>query len=427
MPSISLAFGAAVAAAAVLVLTGCGGHLMPTPNIYAGAGYELYRDLDPALRTGDVDILYVTDRAQIEPKDGRLRYGHGRSRSMVFGSCVVEIGRDVSWATLLRESTSAKRSENLTLRVESITELERFPQTPLPLIEQNGQLVQNPQVVAQVDDAAMRFREEIRRRLAHTPDKQVLVYVHGFHNSFDYAASVMAEFWHFGGRTGVPILYSWPAGAPGLLRGYTHDGESGTFTIPHLKHLLRLVASIPEVDRLHLVAHSRGTDVLTSALRELLIEELAAHRDPRQTLRIDNLVLASPDIDLDVFFQRFFGEQFFRVARHLTVYVSPKDKAIGLSQWLNSDRRVGELQPGDFTEDEAMLLEHIDTYDIVDVTVPTGALGHSYYHSNPAVSSDLILLLRYGARAGSEQRPLKRSIARYWLLDDESYPFAKAR
>ena len=50
-------------------------------------------------------------------------------------------------------------------------------------------------------------------------------------------------------------------------------------------------------------------------------------------------------------------------------------------------------------------------------------------HSNPAVGSDLIpiLPLRYGARAGSEQRPLAHSIATYWMLDSEAYPFEKRR
>jgi esterase/lipase superfamily enzyme len=420
-------FPAAAAAAAMLALAACQTQLMPTPNIYAGGGYELYGDLDPALQTSRADIMYATDRTPIERKGGSLHYGYGRSRSMAFGSCVVEIGRDVSWETLLHESTSRKRSEGLPLKVGAIRELGRFPQTPVPLIVQDGHRVEDPQVAAQTRDVEKAFREEVRRRLARTPAKDVYMYVHGFHNTFDYAAGVMAEFWHFGGRIGVPLLYSWPAGAPGMLRGYTHDSESGKFTISHLKHLLRLVASIPEVERIHVIAHSRGTGILSNALHELLIEDVSAGRDPRQTLRIANVVLASPDIDIDVFFQRVFGDGFYRVTEHLTVYVSPKDKAIGLSQWLNSDRRMGEIQPEDFIEDEVALLDHIHTYDIVDAKVRAGFLGHSYYHSSPAVSSDLILLLRYGAKAGSDQRPLKNAMSRYWLLDSETYPSAKER
>ncbi len=34
-----------------------------------------------------------------------------------------------------------------------------------------------------------------------------------------------------------------------------------------------------------------------------------------------------------------------------------------------------------------------------------------------------MLTLRYGAEAGSPQRPLKEAAPNYWVLDDEAYPF----
>ncbi len=401
---------------------------MPTPNIYASGEYQLYGDLDPSLRTSQADILYVTDRAPVLKKGRLSGYGYDRSRSVAFGSCVVEIGHDVSWETLVRESTQRKRTESLPLRVGSITEMGRFPQTPWPLVEQGARLVDDPAVVAQDEQVAGQFRGEVFRRLAITPNKDVFIYVHGFHNSFDYTACVLAEFWHFGGRIGVPIVYSWPAGSPGLLRGYNHDRESGEFTVHHLQQLVRNVASIPEVQRIHVIAHSRGTDVAASALRELLIEERGAGRDPHQTLRIANVILASPDLDLDVFFQRFVAVRFYHVAKHITVYCSQKDKAIGLSQWLfSSQRRLGDVRPKDFTDDEEQLLAEMRAYDFIDARVKAEFLGHSYYHSSPAVSSDLILLLRYGAKAGSEQRPLESAIPCYWELASESYPLVKER
>jgi esterase/lipase superfamily enzyme len=411
-----------------LALGGCQEQLMPTPNIYAGDEYQLYGDLDPSLRTNQADILYVTDRAPIQKKGRLAGYGYGRSRSVAFGACVVEIGQDVSWETLVRESTQRKRKKSLPLRVRSISEMGRFPQTPWPLVEQGARLVDDPAVVDQDEQVAGQFRQEVRRRLALTPNQDVFIYVHGFHNSFDYAASVLAEFWHFGGRIGVPIVYSWPAGSPGLLRGYNHDRESGEFTIHHLMQFLRLVVSIPEVERIHVIAHSRGTGVTADALRELVNEDRAAGKDPRQSLRIGNVVLASPDLDFDVFFQRFVADRFYQAAQHITIYCSQKDKAIGLAQWLfASQRRMGDVRPKDFSDDEEQLLNEMRTYDIVDARVKTGSMGHSYYHSSPAVSSDLILLLRYGARAGSEQRPLEPAIPCYWELASESYPFVKPR
>jgi esterase/lipase superfamily enzyme len=411
----------------VLALAGCQTHLMPTPNIYASGKYQLYGELDPSLRTNQVDLLYVTDRAPIEKKDRVTGYGYRRSRSLAFGSAVVEIGHGVSWDALVQDSTSRERKESLPLKVGSITELGRFPHTPWPLVERRARLVDDPAVAARHEEVAARFGQEVRRRLALTPYKGVFIYVHGFNTTFDYAAAVVAEFWHFGGRLGVPILYSWPAGSPGLLRAYTHDRESSQFTIHHLKQFIRAVASISEVQRIHVIAHSRGTGVAANALHELLIEDRAAGRDLRQSLRIGEVILASPDLDLGIFFQRFVASRFYQVAEHITVYCSQKDKALGLAESLfNSRPRLGEVRPKNFSEDEKQLLSEMHAYDIVDARVKTGFLGHGYYHSNPAASSDLILLLRYRAVAGSEQRPLTPAIPGYWELASESYPFPDA-
>jgi hypothetical protein len=51
-----------------------------------------------------------------------------------------------------------------------------------------------------------------------------------------------------------------------------------------------------------------------------------------------------------------------------------------------------------------------------------GVLGHSYYHTNPAVSSDLVLLMRYQLLPGTDHgRPLDLSDFGLWLIGDD-YP-----
>jgi esterase/lipase superfamily enzyme len=396
--------------------------LMPTPNIYATGQYELFPDLAPELQTSTVDLLYVTDRAPA-PEGGVLKYGYDRSASLAFGSCRVEIGQGLDWATLAAESTKRERDLALPLTVRSITEIGRLGDTPPPLVQRGDDWVDDPVDAAQRQALVDRFREEVRSRLAHTPLKDAFVYVHGYQNSFNYAAGVVTEFWHFGGRQGVPILYSWPAGSPGLLKGYSHDRESGEATIFHFKQFIRALAQEPEVRRIHIIAHSRGTDVAASALRELLIEERGAGGSAREKYRIGQVLLASPDVDIDVVAQRFEAERFFRVAEHVTVYVSARDRAIGMAEWLHrSDRRLGQLRPEDLSTEQVTRFEQLGHTDFIDARVETGLLGHSYFHSSPAVSSDLILLMRYGAAAGSSRRPLREVAPHYWVLDSESYP-----
>ena len=143
----------------------------------------------------------------------------------------------------------------------------------------------------------------------------------------------------------------------------------------------------------------------------------------KSTSKIGHVVLASPDLDLDVVSQRFEAEQFFEVAEHLTIYVSAHDRAIGVAAWLHrSRRRLGQLRPEELSPEQRARLAQVGAADIIDARVATGVLGHSYFHSSPAVSSDLLLLLRYDAAAGSPQRPLKEVAPSYWALENERYP-----
>ena len=63
-------------------------------------------------------------------------------------------------------------------------------------------------MVAEREAAVEAFRRLLVKQLDLTPRKEVFIFVHGFHNTFDDAAFAMAELWHFLGRIGVPIVYS---------------------------------------------------------------------------------------------------------------------------------------------------------------------------------------------------------------------------
>jgi esterase/lipase superfamily enzyme len=286
----------------------------------------------------------------------------------------------------------------------------------------DGKFVDDPAVLAEARDAAGRLRGELQRRLDLTPRKEAFVFVHGFHNTFEYAAFTLAEMWHFLGREGVPILYTWPAGHPGMLRGYNYDRESGQFTIYHLKQVLRILAASPDLEKIHIIAHSRGTDVASTAVRELLIEARAGGKDPREALKIGNLILAAPDLDFEVSLQRFAAERFFRSADRTTIYVSKGDKAIGMSGWLfGSVRRMGQLGYEDLPEDERQILRQVGQIQFIDARVK-GGWGHDYFHSSPAVSSDVILLLRYDRDPGAANgRPLTRPEGGFWTIT-KGYP-----
>ena len=402
-------------------LAGCqGARLMPTPNMYVQSPSNPFAEVTPSLRTNTVDVLYATDRLPLPPEDGTLAYGYDRSPSLAFGSCVVGIGQDVSWDTLVTESRQRERSQPLPLQIRSITEQTRFPATPLPLVASNGQLTIDPTVQAAQEQAAEQVRQAIRQRLSLTSRKAVYVYIHGFNNTFEDGVFVIAQLWHFLGRQGVPMLYTWPAGAGSSLRGYTRDRESGEFTVYHLKQFLRVLASTAEVEQVHIIAHSRGTDVLTSALRELVIETRAAGQEPRTVFKLRNLVLAAADLDMEVFMQRLATERVGLAIDWTTIYVSEGDRAIGFSGRLFiSARRVGQVRPKDLTDEQRLRLERLAKVSFIDARVSAGFLGHSYFYNHPAVSADLILLLRHSFAAGSPERPLRKRGENFWQITND--------
>ncbi len=406
--------GRAWALIAVLSLPGCGRQLMPTPNLYVGAETDPFAGVAPALQTSDVEVLYATDRVPGR-KHGSLRYGHERSPSRAFGDCVIRIGRGVSWEELVHNSRVSRRDVALPLSIASITELGRFPDAP-PLV---------PEARDHARRVEAAFLEELGRRLALTPRKEAFVFVHGYHDSFEMAAFVAAELWHFLGREGVPILYTWPAGHGGVIQGYDYDQDSGFFSVHHLKGFLELLASCPDLEAVSIIAHSRGTVVATDALRELFIAARAAGRESRKAYRLNNVVLAAADIDLMVATQRLFAEHIGTDPARTTVYVSEHDRALGVSSWLFADRRLGQLEYKDLTEYERSILTASPRLDIVDARVPTKGWGHSYFHTSPAVSSDLILVLRENRDPGAAHgRPLTDVGPNFWDLG-KGYPNEK--
>ena len=411
---------------AAALLSGCKSiELMPTPNLYTEAKDDPFADVPRTLRTTDADILYVTDRKPVQTKDGKLEYSYERSRSLAFGSCLVDIGKGLSWETIAANSRVRSRAVPMPLSVRQINEQGRLPETPIPLIRTETGLVDDPNYEAQLKQAAEKFRSEVTRRLSLTDRKEAFVFIHGNFATFDDAAFMCTDLWHFLGRQGVPILYTWPAGIPtDMLQKYLHDRESGEFTVYHLKSFIRALALCKELKKIHIITHSWGTHVTISALRELFIQEWAAGGDPRKTFKIGNVVLAAPDLDLEVISQRSSAERLFRGVDSATVYISVADKDIGASKWLNVSRqRVGSALVQDLSVARKKELEAVDRLHVVSALVQPEFSSHYYFLESPSVSSDLILLLRYNRDPGAENgRPLIRTgLANYWQIF-EGYP-----
>ena len=387
--------------------------LAPTPNNFLNGAYP-QGDIPLAYQTAQAPIFYVTDRGS-QNNQGSLTYNAERSSSTAFGSSTIAFGKNQSWQSLSEASGAIKRREKLALNIVKNQEIVRFDSTPVAFRVINGKPVREPHAVASYNHKRAQFQAKIREQMRIANKNEVVVFVHGFNNSFEDSVFAAADIWHFSGRRGVPIAYSWPAGAGGIT-GYFKDRESGEFTVFHFKEFLSQLSQIPELEKIHIVAHSRGTDVTTTALRELIIASRAKGQNPKQALKIHNLVLAAPDLDFSVVRQRLIAEGFGASVGQITVYVNPSDSALGLAQAILTGERFGKLTQDQLQPAEKRIFAEVKTVNFISIEGVQGLTGHAYFRTNRNVLADISTIIRTSARPGSPSRPLINVEGNFWNM-----------
>ena len=431
------ALAANAIAAMGFVITGCATNhaLMPTPVLYSGANAKaLFTERAVEDRKPALDVLFITDRAPAEHDDGVL-YSARRSRSMAFGSALVEFGKNVNWDELVKESTSTQRSNALHLELGQVRELGRFPAIPYEVVVAPQGIRRVSSVVEAYEKAKQQLQDEVARRLALAPRKEVVLYVHGYHVSFEDAAMTMGELCHFLGRDFVCGIFTWPAGAQrGILFGYDVDRESAEYAVEDLVKVIRMIGQTPGVQRVHLIAHSRGTDAVATALAQLSAEAYMRRSSPDREFCIANVVLIAPDLDGDVAIAKIFkvfsdpdlpfGDKAEPTALvppapslKVTLYVSPDDGAIATATWLfGSVARLGRIDPAMLDPEQIRAIGGLRAVNIIQVHGRTDFFGHSYFVSNPRVSADIIAMLRYGLQPNDPGRPLEQIDGPFWRV-----------
>jgi len=413
---------------AIFLGAGCASpSLMPTPNLYGHTSDNPFADVPPVFRTNTVDVIYATDRAPDGNPSKDPKYGLRRSLSLAFGITTVRIGSDKagSWDELVTVSRSAERRSSVPMSTVGTREVGRFPPVPTREIKEDGQWVESRESVDARLAAEAQLKALVAERLALTPKKDVYVFIHGTGSDFTSPMYTMAGLWHFMGRCGVPVVYTWPSGGSGdSIGGYDYDRESSEFTIFHFKQFLLLLAACPGIEKIHIIAHSRGTDIVLSAIRELNIEIHASGFNTRRVLKLGCLVLAAADMDLEVSSQRVSAERLMQVPEQMVLYVSPTDLRLRLaSYFFGSKERLGQSHVGDKTPRRTELLKQLPDIEFIDARVAgSWRDSHFYFYGHPAVSSDLILLLRDNRGPGAENgRPLAHEPGGLWRIDQD-YP-----
>ncbi|MEN1729537.1 MAG: alpha/beta hydrolase [Pseudomonadota bacterium] len=220
-------------------------------------------------------------------------------------------------------------------------------------------------------DGPASFQSMVDRSLAALPedDRSVLIFVHGYNTDFTDALLRLTQFVHDTQFTGVPVLFSWAS--RGQVAGYLYDLNSTYVARDGLEQLAGLLDET-QAQHFDVVSHSMGNYLVLETMRQLELQGRLANSD-----RIGSIILASPDVDIDVFqaqWQRITAdrEKFF-------ILISQDDRALRLSRRLAGGvSRVGNADPDELA---AMGFNVIDLSRVEDQS----STHHSKFASAPQI------------------------------------------
>jgi esterase/lipase superfamily enzyme len=337
-----------------IALAGCGSR--PEPGLALAT---------PAAGTARVDMLVATTRKPSENE--ALRFGGERAARPSFARLAVSIPPnhktgDVLWAS------GGKPDPATAFAAVSYTNVERD-----------------------------RVRATIREKVRTSGHRHVLVFVHGYNTRFDEAAFRLAQIAHDSRAPVTPILFSWASW--GSLTGYPYDRESAAVARDALETLLTEAAQEPSVSQVSVLAHSMGGWLTLESLRQMVI------RNKEVLPKITDVMLASPDVDIDVAGSLGRTLQSARRKPKLTLFVSEDDRALSASRFLwGSKDRLGSIDPEKEPYRTRLSQVGVEVIDLTDVE-SSDSLNHGKFASSPPVVQAIGKRLAAGQKLSGQTTP----------------------
>jgi esterase/lipase superfamily enzyme len=215
------------------------------------------------------------------------------------------------------------------------------------------------------------------RRLPTVPKRQVLVFIHGFNSRFEDAVFRFAQIVHDANAPVVPILFTWPS--RGSVLAYGYDRESTAYSRNALESLLKGISRDPLVGEISILAHSMGNSLALETLRQMAI------RDGRVTPKIRNVLLAAPDVDVDLARTAIVDMGPLGNRPAFTLFVSQDDRALAVSRrvW-GSEARLGAINPDQEPYRTQLERANVTVLDLTKLQAGD-ALNHGKFAASPEV------------------------------------------
>jgi len=297
-----------------------------------------------------VDILVATTRAPVVEPPG-VMFGGSRGRGLDFADIAVSIppdgARQPGEVQVASSPPGNPEHDFVTLRADRMD----------------------------LAQARANFNSRIRR----TPGRRVLIFVHGYNTRFEEAVYRFAQIVHDARVDVAPVLFTWPSG--GNLTDYVYDRDSALYSRDALEALLQALVDDPSVDSITILAHSMGNYLTMESLRQMSI------RNRGLSPKIRDVMMAAPDIDIDVFRRQIAEIDAGPRPAYFTLFVSRDDRALRISSLLARDStRLGALDP---TQEPYRAILKQGRVQVVDLTKidSTDFTNHSKFASGEVVGA----------------------------------------
>jgi esterase/lipase superfamily enzyme len=236
-------------------------------------------------------------------------------------------------------------------------------------------------------DGDKAFLRALNAQLALRPrgSRNVFLFVHGFNTMFAEAVYRGAQLAHDSKAPGVPVLFTWAS--RGQATAYVYDLNSATAARDGLEHTLRLLMR-SNAEKVNVLAHSMGNWVTVEAFRQIKISG-----DLPPASKIGTILLAAPDIDIDVFKSEL--RRFGKPQKPFYVVLSRDDRALFLSRTIAG----GVTRVGDSSDVADLTALGATVIDLTDVkgNDPT---NHDKFVQLASVGPQLRGLLAQGINSG---------------------------
>ena len=387
----------------VCIIIGCSSapvdriNLMPAPEVYGDGLLNPLPETNPFERIPYDGILFATDRAPATKEDHEKYYRNDRGQVLRLGLAEIQFGKkEFQWEFARQVSMLKSRTTEFPVKISKVEEWGILGSSvpywfDMSLISEENK----------PPDVTNKFAEAINAQLAISKKKHVYIYVHGYKVVYENPVLVSAELWHFLGYDGAFIAYAWPS-TPSKF-AYIKDSDTSAGYARNLRLLIELIAEKTDAKEINVIGYSNGTRLVTRAMEQLaLIHHGETADDIFKQLHLRNVILIGSDLDRGVF-GSYMADGLLNVSKHLSVYMSQYDKALGFSQFLTRRERLGQLWGGSGSEMHPLarqaLIDYRNQISFINVTAAEGANkgnGHGYFLSSPWASSDVLMSMYYG-------------------------------